>query len=205
MAGYAPPNVNFTSPTEAAGKADASPYTAKFFATQVALNASLEKGLAEEAHNAANTEAQYKYGLGVNAQNEGRALRAGGQKANAEGLAESGVLAQRQGVTQTGATEKAHTLSTNRQKAIESYQSGAATKELNYSSGTGNNVASAEEAGKQYAIEHPPAVPTPTAPTKAPGGTPLSQIQPGRQLSTIRLSRNPTTRARQEAAARVVG
>src|SRR5450631_848799 len=145
MAGYTPPSVNFTPPNADAG----NPYSAKFFATQAALNASLEKGLAEESRNAENTEGQYKYNLGVNAQNEGRALRAGGQRANTEGLAESGVLAQRQGVTQTGAAQKTHALGEGRRKAIEGYQQGAATKQLDYASGTAANVGNAEEAAKQ--------------------------------------------------------
>ena len=165
MAGYTPPSVSFTSPN--AGGAD-NPYSAKFYATQAALNASLEKGLAEEKVGAEHEESAYKLGLFENAQTEGRALKAGGQKANTEGLAESGVLAQRQGVTQTGYAQKAGTLGTNRRNAIEKYQNDAATKQLDYGEKTATNVANSEAEAEKYAIEHPPAEPAAAATPAAP-------------------------------------
>ena len=164
MAGYTPPSVSFTPPS---AEAD-NPYSAKFYATQAALNASLEKGLAEEKAGAEHEEQAYKLGLFENSQGEGRALKTGGQKANAEGLAESGVLAQRQGVTQTGYAQKAGTLGTSRRNAIEKYQNDAATKQLQYGEKTAGNVADAEAESLKYAEEHPPAAPEPAATPSAP-------------------------------------
>src|ERR1700685_2038065 len=100
------------------------------------------------------------------------ALKAGGQKANSEGLAESGVLAQRQGVTQTGYAQKAGALGTSRRNAIEKYQNDASTKLLGYGEKTAGNVADAESEALKYAEEHPPAPPEPAAtPSAASGGS----------------------------------
>ncbi len=167
MAGYAPPAINYTSPNAAGAD---NPYAAKFAEQQAKLNLSLEQGLAADKQAAENTEAGYKIGLFENAQTEGRALKAGGQKANTEGLAESGVLAQRQGVTQTGYAQKAGKLGESRQKAIEGYQTKALNAEQDYNLNTANNVRAAVTEAEKYAIEHPPA---PEAAAAAPAVPPV--------------------------------
>lgn len=211
MAGYAPPNVSFTSPN--AGGAD-NPYSAKFYATQAALNSSLEKGLAEEKVGAEHEESAYKLGLFENAKTEGNALRAGGQKANTEGLAESGQLAQRQGTTQSAYAEKAGTLGTNRRNAIEKYQNDAATKQLSYGEKTATNVGNAEAEGLKYSEEHPPAieaaapaapsVPTPSAAALASGaprvvGVKAQPNTPERGPRIASIKAQPTTTYRKTA------
>jgi hypothetical protein len=198
----------------AAGAIDSSnPFYATFWANQAALNFSTEKALAEDQRDQREANATYEYNRGLNARAEPLRLTANRNSANTQGLAESGVLAKTQGQTQTQYAEKGARLNETRRNAIEKYQEGERNATTQYALDTGKEVAAAQAEGLK-AAEEEGAVAKPAEAAKPAlavtdqskvGGTPVGQIKPGTNLNQIKLSRNPTTRARQEAAARAVG
>lgn len=200
----------------AAGAIDSSnPFYATFWANQAALNFSTEKALAEDQKAQRETNATYEYNRGLNARAEPLRLTANRNSANSQGLAESGVLAKTQGQTQTQYAEKGARLNETRRNAIEKYQEGERNATTQYGLDTGKEVAAAQAEGlktaeEEGAVAKPAAAPTAPATLAVPqqskvGGTPVGQIKAGTNLNQIKLSRNPATRARQEAAARAVG
>jgi hypothetical protein len=197
MAGSSFAPITQANPGAGAAVSASNPFYATFWANQAALNFSTEKALAEDARGQRDTNAIYEYNRGLNNRAEPLKLTANQNTANSQGLAESGVLAKTQGQTQTNYAEKDARLSESRRNAIEKYQEGERNAITQYGLDTGKDVASAQAEGLKVAEEEGA---LPKAPV-VPGGTPVSQIKAGTPMSEIKLSRNPTTRAQQEAAA----
>jgi hypothetical protein len=158
-------------------QSSADPFSATFYANQAALELSRNTTLAGDQLSRRLENASSEYSQGVNDRAEPRALTANRNTANSQGLAESGVLAQRQGVTQTGYAQKDASIQAARRAAIERLNTGENAAVKSFEVGTNKNVAEEGERKRNQAIE-----------------------EGAQQTAPTGLSRNPEVRAGQERA-----
>ena len=204
------------NPGAAAGVGN-NPFTAQFWAQVNALNLSTAREMAREQQATRQTNAAYEYNRGVNARAEPQRLTANRNTANTQGLAESGVLANRQGQTQTGYAQKGARLNETRANAVKRFQTNEKGITEKYGADIGvalaaqqeKGVPTAEAEGAQPTTPGPaptPGVPQPGAAgnlgkwTNVPGGSVRINNAQGPRI--ISGQRQPTTLSPRKAAAR---
>lgn len=119
------------------------------------------RGQEEAADKLANEESasQYKYGTEQLQKQEPLAIKANINRANSEGLLQSGVLAQRQGQTQVQYQGKEHSLTQARQTAVNKYNLGQFNAEQKFQDAQAVALAKAEEEAKRELLANPPQPP----------------------------------------------
>jgi hypothetical protein len=213
MAAEAPTGKAPTSPYPGAGSAD--PYSASFYANQAALEFQRNTLEAEDQRAIRETNANYNYNRGLNERAEPLKLTANRNAANTQGLAESGILAKTQGLTQTDYAQKGARLGETRRNAVEKYTQGEKTAREDFNIKTAGNVAKEQENQLKEAEANPPqpaAVANPVATgdqlvggTSKYGGQTYRFTPTIRPESAVKWSRNPTVRAAQERAQKAKG
>jgi hypothetical protein len=221
------------SPGAASAVSQSNPFFATFWANEAALNFSTQRALAEDQAAQRDTNATYEYNRGVNQRAEPLRLTANQNSANSQGLAESGVLAKTQGVTQTQYAQKDARLQETRRNAVEKYQGKEADAITQNSLDTSKYVADAQAEGLRALEENPPkpepgttaanpgggrTITGPAGPggvvpytEKTPGGfvrvgpaKPLPAVQPVQPPAVVAQQRQPNSATRKAAAKKVV-
>jgi hypothetical protein len=160
----------------ASAVSEANPFFATFWANEAALNFSTERALAEDQSAQRDTNATYEYNRGVNNRAEPLKLQSNQNTANSQGLAESGVLAKTQGLTQTQYAQKNARLAEVRKNAVEKYQGKENTAITENALDTGKYVADAQAEGVKALEENPP--PPAPAPAITPPAVSAIRAQP---------------------------
>jgi hypothetical protein len=192
---------------EAASTGPASPFpegdprNAKYFENLAALEHSKGRTEAEDAKGREEAASTYKYGTEQLQKQEPLALKANTNRANTEGLATSGILAQRQGVTQTGYAGKEHTLGESRRTAVERFNRGDQLAREGYAEKAKSALTNAEIEARANLEKNPPAA-QPPALGYTPGeyggkGQGFVRVGP-KPESGIKWSRNAAVRKVQE-------
>jgi hypothetical protein len=145
-----------SSPGAAGAVSPSNPFFATFWANEAALNFQTENALAEDQRDTRNANSSYEYNQGINQRAEPLKLTANRNAANTQGLAESGVLAKTQGVTQTQYAQKGQRLSETRRNAVEKYQDAENKAVTANALDTSKYVAAAQAEGLKALEENPP-------------------------------------------------
>lgn len=190
-----------------------TPLNATYYANLAALEFAKAQTLG--ADNAGRQQAQtsYDYSRGQLQKAEPLRLTANRNSANAAGIAESGILAQRQGQTQTDFASKGGQLAEQRRAAIQKYNEGDKSAADAFRVGQSKALAESTEQSKKELLESPPqaqAASYPTlgaqarsgAPAQAGGVVPYTSNQPG--AGFVRVG-GPLRALRTAAAKKAVG
>lgn len=193
-----------------------TPLNATYYANLAALE--FAKAQALSADNAGRQQAQtsYDYNRGQLQKAEPLKLTANRNQANAAGIAESGILAQRQGQTQTDFTSKGGQLTEQRRAAIQKYNEGDKSAEDAFRVGQSKALAESTEQSRKELLENPPqaqaSYPTlpaqaaSTAPAQAGGVVPYTSNQPGAGFVKVGQPLKPQiSQVRRQAAKKAVG
>ncbi len=154
------------------------PRDALFYSNEAALNFQRENALANQKVAREGAESNYRYGAGQLRRAQPLRLTASRNQANSQGLAESGILAQRQGQIQTDYASKGSRLGEIRKAAVDRATKGEQEANRGYELGVGKNLEEATERGRARLEANPP-TPEPAAGTVAAGGPAGSRVTVG--------------------------
>jgi hypothetical protein len=189
-----------------------SPLNANYYANLAALEFAKAQTLGADNAGRQQAETTYNYNRGQLQRAEPLKLTANRNNANAGGIAESGILAQRQGQTQTDFATKGNQVSEQRRAAIEKYNQGDKAAEDAFRVGQNKALAESTEQAKKELLENPPqaqvSYPTlpaqaaSTVPAQAGGVVPYTSNQPGAGFVKVG---QPLKALRNAAAKKAVG
>jgi hypothetical protein len=179
----------------------ADPRDALFYANEAALN--FQQGKAEASDKAARENAEAGYRYGNQQQRAAFKLRIPTirNQANAQGLAESGINAQRQQQAGTDYASKQNRLGEIRTKAVAQANQNDLEAQKATGVGQSKNLAEAQDRAAKNLIENPPPeAQTPTAVQQ--GAAPSSQPRVNPNFGTQLAARKPLQFGFKEAEAR---
>ena len=140
-------------------EAAADPRDATYYANEAAAEHIKGRIEGEDKYGRENAESQYGYGESQVAKARPLALRADINKANTEGLLQSGQEAQRRGQVLTGFLGKEHALGETRRNAVEGFNRKDATARESFTDAMATQLAAAQERAKANLVANPPAEP----------------------------------------------
>lgn len=191
-----------TNPAEAFGAGD--PRNAKYFENIAALEHAYNTTLANDKEALSNDQTNAQYQQSLLSKAEPGAYHANQHKANAEGLLESGVNAERRGTIASQYAQKRYTIQHGLQEDEGKIRKNEEAEQYKYESGRGKDATEALGEGYKALLEQQPN----ESAAQGSGVVPKVSTQPGAGYVKVGLPQLPQrneTNIRKAAAKKAVG